>query len=127
MALFGESSRRHHDEPVPPLQLAMYVRDNEEEVPNAKHMCVGEEEVSLLQPITIVVPSEEEEVQVPQGPTVVVPPKEEEVPTPLSQSRQKEWDSFSRLMTMAPMMKALYRPSFFLKNTGDSSSPFSHK
>jgi hypothetical protein len=105
----------------------MYVRDNEEEVPNAKHMCVGEEEVSLLQPITIVVPSEEEEVQVPQGPTVVVPPKEEEVPTPLSQSCQKEWDSFSRLMTMASMMKALYRPSFFLKNTGDSSSPFSHK
>jgi hypothetical protein len=36
----------------------------EEEVPNAKHMRIGEEEVSLSQPITTAVPSEEEEVPV---------------------------------------------------------------
>jgi hypothetical protein len=38
---------------------------NEEEVSNAKHMCVVEEEVSLSQPKTFVVPPEEEEVPVP--------------------------------------------------------------
>jgi hypothetical protein len=30
----------------------MHVRDDEEEVPNAKRMCVREEEVSLSQPVT---------------------------------------------------------------------------
>jgi hypothetical protein len=47
MAVSGESSHRLHDEPVSPLQLAMYVMYDEEEVPNAKCMCVVEEEVSL--------------------------------------------------------------------------------
>jgi hypothetical protein len=55
----------------------------EEEVPNAKCMCVGEEDVSLSQPITVAVPSELEEVPVPQGPTIVVPPEEEDVPVSL--------------------------------------------
>jgi hypothetical protein len=36
----------------------------EEEVPNVKRMHVGEEEVSLSQPITAAVPPEEEEVPV---------------------------------------------------------------
>jgi hypothetical protein len=36
----------------------------EEEVPNVKHMRIGEEEVSLSQPIAAVVLSEEEEVPV---------------------------------------------------------------
>jgi hypothetical protein len=52
---------------------------DEEEVPNVKHMHVVEEEVSLSQPKTTMVPPEEEEVLVLQGPIVVVPP-EEEVP-----------------------------------------------
>jgi hypothetical protein len=37
----------------------------EEEVSNVKRIRVGEEEVSLTQPIIVVVPSEEEEVLVP--------------------------------------------------------------
>jgi hypothetical protein len=37
----------------------------EEEVPNMKSMHVGEEEVSLSQPTTVVVPPEKEEVPVP--------------------------------------------------------------
>jgi hypothetical protein len=48
-----------------------HVRDDEEEVPNMKRMHVGEEEVSLSQLITVVVPPEEEKVQVLRGPTVV--------------------------------------------------------
>jgi hypothetical protein len=55
----------------------------EEEVPNAKCMCVREEDVSLSQPVTVAVPSELEEVPVPQGPTIVVPPEEEDVPVSL--------------------------------------------
>jgi hypothetical protein len=43
-----------------------------------KCMCVGEEEVSLSQPITVAVPSKEEEVLVPQSPAVAVPLEEEE-------------------------------------------------
>jgi hypothetical protein len=42
-------------------------REDEEEVPNVKRMHVGEEVVSLSQPITAVVPLVEEEVLVPQG------------------------------------------------------------
>jgi hypothetical protein len=64
---------------------------DEEEVPNAKRMHVIEEEVSLLQPKSAVVPLEEEEVPVPQGPFVLVLP-EEEVPlchTPFRDSRNK--------------------------------------
>jgi hypothetical protein len=55
----------------------------EEEVPNVKRMRVGEEEVSLSHPITVVVPPEEEEVPIPQGLAVAVPPEEEDVPVPL--------------------------------------------
>jgi hypothetical protein len=51
----------------------------EEEVPNVKRMRDGGEEVTLSQPVTVVVPLEEEEVLVPQGPAVVVL-LEEEVP-----------------------------------------------
>jgi hypothetical protein len=70
-----------------------HIRDNEEEVPNAKHMRIVEEEVSLSQPITVVVPQEEEvplEEEEYLAPTVVVlqapppvavPPEEEEVPS----------------------------------------------
>jgi hypothetical protein len=36
-----------------------HVRDDEEEVPNAKRMHVGEEEVSLSQPVSAMVPLEE--------------------------------------------------------------------
>jgi hypothetical protein len=58
----------------------------EEQVPNVKRLCIGEEEVSPLQPITVAAPPEEEEVPVPQGLVVAVlpgeevPPEEEEVP-----------------------------------------------
>jgi hypothetical protein len=51
-------------------------------------MRVVEEEVSLSQPETTVVPLKEEEVAVPQGPSVVVlpeeevPPEKEEAPAP---------------------------------------------
>jgi hypothetical protein len=55
------------------------VRDDEEEVPNANRMHVGEEEVSLSQPITVVVRLEEEEVPVLRGPAVVVPPEEGDI------------------------------------------------
>jgi hypothetical protein len=57
----------------------MHIMYDEEEVPNAKHMRIAEEEVSLSLPKIAVVPPEEEEVLVPQGPSVTVPP-EEEVP-----------------------------------------------
>jgi hypothetical protein len=52
----------------------------EEEVPNAKRMHVGEE-VSLSQPITAAVPPEEEEV-LPEEEEDEVLPEEEEVPVP---------------------------------------------
>jgi hypothetical protein len=55
----------------------MHVRDDEEEIPNAKCMHIGEEKVSLSQPITIAVPPEQEEVPVPHGPAVAVPSEEE--------------------------------------------------
>jgi hypothetical protein len=42
----------------------MHIRDDEE-VPNLKRMRVVEEEVSLSQPISVVVPQEEEDVPVP--------------------------------------------------------------
>jgi hypothetical protein len=48
MALSGESSHHLHNEPVSPLQLVTHIRDDEEDVPNAKRMHVVEEEVSLL-------------------------------------------------------------------------------
>jgi hypothetical protein len=57
-----------------------HVRDDEDEVPNAKPMCVGEEEVLLSQPITAAVLSEEEEIPVLHGLAVTVPPEEEDVP-----------------------------------------------
>jgi hypothetical protein len=44
-----------------------HVRDDEEKVPNMKHIHVGEEEVSLLQLVTAAVLPEEEEVPVLQG------------------------------------------------------------
>jgi hypothetical protein len=53
----------------------------EEEVPNAKRMHVGEEEVSLSQPITAAIPPEEEEV-LPEEEEDEVLPEEEEVPVP---------------------------------------------
>jgi hypothetical protein len=54
----------------------------EEEVPNVKVMRIGEDEVSLSQPVTDAVPPEEEEVLVPQGPTLVVLSEEEGVLAP---------------------------------------------
>jgi hypothetical protein len=59
-----------------------HVRDDEEEVPIAKCMHGEEEEVSLSQPITTMVPSEEEDVPVPQG-LCPLPLEEEDVPVPL--------------------------------------------
>jgi hypothetical protein len=76
-----------------------HIRDNEEEVPNAKHMRVAErrscchipsllqsrrastrlEEEFLLGP-PVTVPPEEDEVPILQGPSVAVPPKEEVLP-----------------------------------------------
>jgi hypothetical protein len=44
--------------------LATHVRDDEEEVPNAKHMHIVEEEISLSQPITVAVLLEEEEIPI---------------------------------------------------------------
>jgi hypothetical protein len=44
-------------EMIKELFHVMHVRDDEEEVPNTKRMHVVEEEVSLSQPITAVVPS----------------------------------------------------------------------
>jgi hypothetical protein len=41
-----------------------HVRDGEEEVPNAKRMHVGEEEVSLSHTVSAAVPLEEEEIPV---------------------------------------------------------------
>jgi hypothetical protein len=114
-----------------------HVRDNEDEVPNAKPMCVGEEEVLLSQPVTAAVLSEEEEIPVLHGLAVTVPPKEEDVPVllqgplvavspkeevppeeedvlvpqaPLSWSCRNKGDALSWLMTITPMMKALYCP-----------------
>jgi hypothetical protein len=57
-----------------------HIRDDEEEVPNVKHMRIVEGEVSLSQPVTVAVLPEEEEVSVLQGPSVA--PKEEEFPAP---------------------------------------------
>jgi hypothetical protein len=57
----------------------VHVRHDEEEVPNMKHIHVGEEEVSLSQPITAAVPPEEEDVPVPQG-LHRLPPEELDVP-----------------------------------------------
>jgi hypothetical protein len=96
-------------------ELFGITHNGEEEVPNAKRMRIGEEEVSLSQPVTVAVLQKEEEVPVPQGPTIMVSPEEEEVPVlllaPLSWSRKKEGDALlSQSMTRAPMMKALYRP-----------------
>jgi hypothetical protein len=59
-----------------------HIRDDEEEVHNMKHMHVGEEEVSLSQPIIVAVLPEEEEVPVPQG-LRCLPPEEEDVLVPL--------------------------------------------
>jgi hypothetical protein len=53
MALSGESSHRLHrlcEGLVLPLQLAMHVMYDEEEVPNVKRKHIVEEEVSLSQP-----------------------------------------------------------------------------
>jgi hypothetical protein len=44
-----------------------HVRDVEEEVSNIKRMHIGEEEVSLSQPITVAVPMEGEDIPVSQG------------------------------------------------------------
>jgi hypothetical protein len=59
-----ESSCCLHEELVLPLQSVTHIRDDEE-VPNLKRMRVVEEEVSLSQPISVVVPQEEEDVPVP--------------------------------------------------------------
>jgi hypothetical protein len=63
-----------------------HVRDDEEEVPNVKHMHVVEEEVSLSQPITIaVLPGLRRfllQEEFPSGPPIAVPLEEEEVPVP---------------------------------------------
>jgi hypothetical protein len=84
----------------------------EEEVPNVKHMRIGEAEVSLSQPITVVVPPEEEEVPVPQGPAVMVPlgeevrPEEEEVPAPLL------WSHHKALLSRSCQRKKSYMPPY---------------
>jgi hypothetical protein len=95
----------------------------EEEVPNMKCMCVGEEEVSLLQPITVVVPPEEEEVPVLQAPPPVTVLLEEGEAMP-SRGLIVTVDDEGLMTT-----RALYLPwyfstlLFFLINAGDSSRP----
>jgi hypothetical protein len=64
----------------------VHVRDDEEEVPNMKHMHVVEEDVSLLQPVTVAVPLGVqrfllEEEFLPSPPNTVLQ-KEEEFPVP---------------------------------------------
>jgi hypothetical protein len=60
-----------------------HIRDDEEDVPNAKHMSIREEEVLLSQPITIAVMPKEEKVPIPHGLAVTISPQEEDVPVPL--------------------------------------------
>jgi hypothetical protein len=59
-----------------------HIIDNEEEAPNVMCMHVGEEEVSMSQPITAAVPPEEDDVLVPQGLHRLLP-EEEDIPVPL--------------------------------------------
>jgi hypothetical protein len=68
----------------------------EEEVPNAKRMHVGEEEVSLSQPVTAAVPPEEEEVPTPPPPYRSPVRGRGGLSPHLSQSHWKEWDALSR-------------------------------
>jgi hypothetical protein len=84
-----------------------HVRDDEEEVPNAKHMRIVEEEVSLSQPVTVAVspkeevPLEEEEFLAPIVVVLQAPlsqshrRKRRSHQPPLSWSRQKEGDALS--------------------------------
>jgi hypothetical protein len=65
---------------------------------------------------TVMVPLEEE---VPQGPTIAVPPEEEEVLAPLVAVPP---EGRGCLVPVSPLVS--FSPFFFLKNTGDSSSPF---
>jgi hypothetical protein len=106
----------------------MHIRDDEEEVPNAKRMHIVEEEVSLLQPVAVAVPPEKEEVLVPQGPFVT--PEEEESQLPLSRSCRAPYrgptigrggPSSPPLIPVPALVSS--SPFFFLKNVGDSSSP----
>jgi hypothetical protein len=46
-------------------ELFGIIHVREEEVPNVKRMCAGEEEISLSQPVTAAVPPKEEEVPIP--------------------------------------------------------------
>jgi hypothetical protein len=57
----------------------VHVRDDEEEVTNVKRMHIGEEEVSMSRPVTVVVPWEEEKVPIPQG-LCRLPAEEEDAP-----------------------------------------------
>jgi hypothetical protein len=59
-----------------------HIIGDEEEAPNVMCMHVGEEEVSMSQPITAAVPPEEDDVLVPQGLHRLLP-EEEDIPVPL--------------------------------------------
>jgi hypothetical protein len=90
-----------------------HVRDDEEEVPNVKRMHIGEEEVSLLQPIIVAVSPEEEDAPVPQG-LRRLPPEEEEVPTPLV---VVSLEGRGCLVPVSPLVSSL--PFFFFSKMQD--------
>jgi hypothetical protein len=126
MAPSGESSQHIHEGPIRALQLATHVMYDEEEVPNAKCMCVVEEEVSLSQAETTTVPLEEEEVPVPQVPPVIVLPEEELVQAPLVKVQSEGRGCLVLVDDHGPVPPLVsFSPFFFfLKNVGDSSHPF---
>jgi hypothetical protein len=129
-------------------ELIGIVHIQEEEVPNAKRMRVGEEEVSLSHPITAAVPPEEEDVPAPlQGPQLWPRQRKKSGRPPLSWSHQRKrsprptgspiafpLDGRGCLVTVdgngpddeGPVLPlvSLSLFFFFLKNVGDSSLPF---
>jgi hypothetical protein len=68
----------------------VHVRDDEEEVTNVKRMHIGEEEVSMSRPVTVVVPWEEEKVPIPQG-LCRLPAEEEDAPVLLERPPPPSW------------------------------------
>jgi hypothetical protein len=104
-----------------------HVRDDEEEDPNVKHMRVVEEEVSLLQPITVAVPPEEGEVPVLQGPSIArrkrssQPRYRGHAGPSLSQSRQRKRRSQQPLVPILALVSSLH---FFSQKRMRFFSPF---
>jgi hypothetical protein len=99
-----------------------HVRDVEEEVSNIKRMHIGEEEVSLSQPITVAVPMEGEDIPVSQG-LRQLPLEEEDVLVPLEcPPVAVPLELRGCPVPIPPLVSS--SPFFFLKNAGDFSHPF---